>query len=36
MPCRDFIDVIPEKDRALLHRLDGVVERECRTSGYHE
>ncbi len=34
IPCRDFIYVLPEKDKALLNRMGGVVQKEYRTSGY--
>ncbi len=34
IPCRDFIYVLAEKDRALLNRMGGVVQREYRESGY--
>jgi len=34
IPCRDFIYAISERDRALLQRMGGVVQREFRESGY--
>ncbi|WP_394824914.1 hypothetical protein [Pendulispora albinea] len=34
IPCRDFIYVIAESDKAFLGRLGGVVQREFRESGY--
>lgn len=34
IPCRDFIYVLPEKDKALLNRMGGVVQKEYRSSGY--
>lgn len=34
IPCRDFIYILSEKDKALLNRLGGVVQREYRQSGY--
>jgi len=34
IPCRDFIFVIPEKDKALLNRMGRVVQDEFRNSGY--
>jgi hypothetical protein len=34
IPCRDFIYVLPEKDKALLNRMGGVVQNEYRKSGY--
>ncbi len=34
IPCRDFIYVLPEKDKTLLNRMGGVVQKEYRTSGY--
>jgi hypothetical protein len=34
LPCRDFIYVISEKDKALLDRMSAVVQREYRKSGY--
>ena len=34
IPCRDFIYVLPEKDKALLDKMGAVVLREYRQSGY--
>jgi hypothetical protein len=34
IPCRDFIYIISEKDKALLNRMGAVVQREYRQSGY--
>jgi hypothetical protein len=34
IPCRDFIYVLSEKDKALLSRMGTVVQREYRESGY--
>lgn len=34
LPCRDFIYVLSEKDKALLDRMGAVVQREYRESGY--
>jgi hypothetical protein len=34
IPCRDFIFVLAEKDKALLSRMGGVVQKEYRQSGY--
>lgn len=34
IPCRDFIYVISEKDKALLDRMGVVVQKEFRGSGY--
>ena len=34
LPCRDFIYVLSEKDKALLNRMGAVVQREYRESGY--
>ncbi len=34
IPCRDFIYVLAEKDKALLNRMGDVVQREYRESGY--
>lgn len=34
IPCRDFIYVLAEKDKAFLNRLGTVVQQEYRTSGY--
>lgn len=34
IPCRDFIYVIPEKDKALLGRIGNIVKDEYQKSGY--
>lgn len=34
IPCRDFIYILSEKDKALLNRMGVVVQREFRNSGY--
>jgi hypothetical protein len=34
VPCRDFIYLLAERDRALLGRMGAVVQREYRGSGY--
>jgi uncharacterized protein YtpQ (UPF0354 family) len=34
IPCRDFMYVLAEKDKAFLNRLGTVVQKEYRTSGY--
>jgi uncharacterized protein YtpQ (UPF0354 family) len=34
IPCRDFIYVLSEKDKALLDKMGAVVQREYRQSGY--
>jgi hypothetical protein len=34
IPCRDFIFVLSEKDKALLNRMGAVVQKEYRQSGY--
>ncbi len=34
IPCRDFIYILSEKDKALLNRLGAVVQREYNESGY--
>jgi hypothetical protein len=34
IPCRDFIYILSEKDKALLNRMGAVVQREYRKSGY--
>ena len=34
IPCRDFIFVMSEKDKALLNRMGAVVQKEYRQSGY--
>jgi len=34
VPCRDFIYIFSEKDKALLNRMGAVVQREYRESGY--
>lgn len=34
IPCRDFIFVLSEKDKALLKRMGGVIQKEYRQSGY--
>lgn len=34
IPCRDFIYILSEKDKALLNRMGAVVQREYRESGY--
>ncbi len=34
IPCRDFMFVLPKKDKALLNRMGKVVQKEYRGSGY--
>lgn len=34
IPCRDFVYVLSEKDKALLDKMGAVVQREYRQSGY--
>lgn len=34
IPCRDFIYILPEKDKSLLNRIGGIVQNEYRSSGY--
>jgi hypothetical protein len=34
IPCRDFIYILSEKDKALLNRMGQVVQKEYRESGY--
>ena len=34
IPCRDFIFVLSEKDKAILNRMGAVVQKEYRQSGY--
>ncbi len=34
IPCRDFVYILSEKDKALLDRMGSVVQREYRESGY--